>query len=252
MNEPLYTRRRLLGVTGGAVLAGFAGCTTATQANDEQASSATPTPPVDEHDEGREHHDEAGGHDGEEDGTAHQDEADGHEDDHDETASGHDDEAVGHSDEEHGHGSIGDPTGTADVAVNTTEDGEAHFNPHVTRVEERGTVTWVLESGSHTATAYHPGNDEPRLVPEETDAWDSGLLADEGETFEHTFGAPGVYHYYCVPHEAGGMIGSVIVGEPDAHGQPALAEPPADKPERVREKLAELNEMCSEALGDGH
>jgi hypothetical protein len=48
------------------------------------------------------------------------------------------------------------------------------------------------------------------------------------------------------------MIGSVIVGEPDPHEQVALEEPPADKPERVREKLDELNGMIRTALGDDH
>ncbi|MCL7418443.1 MAG: plastocyanin/azurin family copper-binding protein, partial [Halalkalicoccus sp.] len=62
----------------------------------------------------------------------------------------------------------------------------------------------------------------------------------------------GVYHYYCTPHESLGMIGSVIVGEPDPHEQVALEEPPADKPERVREKLKELNGMIRTALDDDH
>lgn len=34
---------------------------------------------------------------------------------------------------------------------------------------------------------------------------------------EHTFGTDGVY-YYCAPNETDGMIGSVMVGQPEAHG----------------------------------
>jgi hypothetical protein len=75
---------------------------------------------------------------------------------------------------------------------------------------------------------------------------------EAGATFEHTFETEGVYHYYCIPHESLGMLGSVIVGEPDAHEQVALEEPPAGKPERVREKLEELNGMIRPALGDDH
>jgi len=48
------------------------------------------------------------------------------------------------------------------------------------------------------------------------------------------------------------MIGSIIVGEPEAHGQPALEEPPQDMPDSVREKITELNRMCNSALGHEH
>jgi plastocyanin len=163
-DDSLYTRRRLLQAAGGATVVGLAGCVgsqTGDGDGDEGSGSAT------------DHHDEDDGDHG------------GGEDDHDGGA--------GHADDEHGHGTVGEPTATADVAVNTTEDGEAHFRPHVTRVEQGGTVTWVLESGTHTATAYHPAND-----------------------------------------------------------QPALEDPPEDKPAAVREKIAELNGMCNEALGHGH
>lgn len=223
MNTESTTRRRLLAATGTAAVAGLAGCI---------GTGSTGDGGDDTHAEDASTHDDEDGHNEEDDG--------------------HDDGGAGHDDEEHGHGEVGEPTATAEVAVNTTDDGEAHFNPHVTRIEHGGTVSWVLESGRHTATAYHPENDEPRLVPDGTDAWASGTLSEEGETFERTFDTEGVYHYYCVPHERGGMIGSVIVGEPDAHDQPALEDPPESKPESVREKLAELNDMCNEALGHEH
>jgi len=39
------------------------------------------------------------------------------------------------------------------------------------------------------------------------------------------------------------MIGSIIVGEPDAHGQPALEEPPQDKPESVTKKIGTQHDV---------
>ncbi len=166
----------------------------------------------------------------------------------------HSDDHAGHGESEHGHDRVSEPKATREVLVNTARnDGntEYHFDPHVTWVDVGGTVTWTLESGSHTATAYHPGNDQPQLVPEGTEAWDSGMLSEEGETFEHTFETEGVYHYYCVPHESFGMLATVIVGEPDLVGQAALQSVPEDKPEEVRGKLEELNEMCHSIL-DSH
>ena len=158
--------------------------------------------------------------------------------------SGHDDEG-GHDE------SVGEPSDNAEVTM-ITEDGGYHFEPHVVRVTVGGTVTWTNESGSHSTTAYHPDNDQPKLVPDGATAWDSGLRSEEGATFEHTFETEGIYHYYCTPHETLGMIGSVIVGDPDPHEQIALEDPPEDKPDAVREKLEELNGIVSTALGDDH
>ena len=233
-NESLYTRRRVLSVTGTAAAVGLAGCSS-TQAETEGEST-----PTAEHAE-EDGHDETEGHD----------DTEGHEEDgHHETEEEHSEEETGHGSHDH-EGTVGEPTETAEVKM-FTKDGSYHFDPHVARVTVGGKVTFHNESGSHSATAYHPDNDQPQLVPDGAASWDSGILSEEGATFEHTFETAGVYHYYCSPHETVGMIGSIIVGEPDAHGQPALEEPPQDKPESVREKIAELNENCNKALGHQH
>lgn len=214
-NDSHVTRRRVLEATGGTAVVGLAGCTgTDTQTDDgEPDSESTETEPSDDESEM----------------------------DHDETDDGDD----GHDEE------VGDPTDTATVTMSTTGDGN-HFDPHVVRVTVGGTVTFTNESGTHSSTAYHPENDQPQLVPDGAAAWDSGLLSEDGATFEHTFDTEGVYHYHCNPHETTGMIGSIIVGEPDPHGQLALEEPPEDKSETVRAKISELNEMCNKALGHSH
>ncbi len=128
-------------------------------------------------------------------------------------------------------------------------DSERHFDPHVVWVETGGRVTWTNESGSHSTTAYHADNGEPQLAPDGAAAWDSGVLSEQGTAFEHAFETEGVYHYYCTPHETGGMIGSVIVGTPAPSGQSALADPPSEKSDTVRQKLLSLNERLTSALG---
>ncbi|NHX35136.1 MULTISPECIES: cupredoxin domain-containing protein [Halolamina] len=230
-NDSLHTRRRLLSITGTVAAVGLAGCS-ASQADTEEEPTATEA-----HSETDSHDETEGGHS----------ETDGH----DETEGGHNDEEAGHGDDSHHEEEIGEPTETAQVDM-ITKDGTYHFTPHVARVKVGGTVTFHNESGSHSATAYHPDNDQPQLVPDGAASWDSSILSEEGATFEHTFETEGVYHYYCTPHETVGMIGSIIVGEPEAHGQPALEEPPQDMPDSVREKITELNEMCNSALGHGH
>jgi plastocyanin len=90
--------------------------------------------------------------------------------------------------------------------------GQNVFSPAVVWVEAGATVTWENASGSHSATAYHPNNDRPMRVPTAAASFDSGVMSD-GDSFEHTFEEPGVYNYYCSPHEGLGMVGLVVVSE---------------------------------------
>ena len=39
-----------------------------------------------------------------------------------------------------------------------------------------------------------------------------------GAHFDVTFRVEGVYDYYCLPHEAAGMVGRIIVGHPAGPG----------------------------------
>lgn len=235
-HQPRTTRRRVLSLTGTLLFAGLAGCTGSDGGEPDGGDAGTPSPTTsatDHHDEGTDHHDDGTNEHDDNEGTDHHDEGT----------------------DEHGHNhDEGTPVGPSSAAevVMRTEGSEQHFAPHVVWIEPGGTVTWRLESGSHDAVAYHPDNDAPRRVPDGTDAWETELLTEEGATAEHTFETEGVYDYYCMPHEGVGMVGSVIVGEPDAHGQPALEEPQASLPEGARAELADLAETANEALGHTH
>lgn len=89
------------------------------------------------------------------------------------------------------------------------------FDPIGLLVDLGQTVRWVNESNVHTSTAYHPANAGHALrIPEAAEPWDSGYLVEPGGRFEVTLAVPGVYDYFCAPHEAAGMVGRIIVGEP--------------------------------------
>ena len=91
----------------------------------------------------------------------------------------------------------------------------AWFDPIGLFVESGVTVRWIVRENVHTTTAYHPRNDNHALrVPERALPWDSGFLVHPGSHFDVTFTVPGVYDYYCMPHEAAGMVGRIIVGKP--------------------------------------
>jgi plastocyanin len=72
------------------------------------------------------------------------------------------------------------------------------FDPASITVPAGTTVTWVDVSGSHTTTSYDG-------------LWDTGDRLQVGESFSYTFNQPGIYRYYCKPHENAGMIGTVTV-----------------------------------------
>lgn len=163
---------------------------------------------------------------------------DGENDSSDASGDGHGDD---HGDE------IGGPSASATVTMATIDDG-THFEPHVVWVEQGGTVTWELESGSHTTTAYSEAVDRPQRIPDAAEGWDSGTLSEAGTTFEHTFETKGVYDYFCKPHEGSGMLGSVIVGDPGTDGHPGLEPPQNSLPDGAATKIESLNERVVATL----
>ncbi|WP_458207625.1 plastocyanin/azurin family copper-binding protein [Haladaptatus sp. NG-SE-30] len=229
MSHESTTRRRFL--TGGVAftVASLAGCIGASPkaSNDETSSpsSTTTTTNGDDHHHG---------------GSTQQ------------TESGHHENGSGNDDSHGSHGSeLSGPKKDATVSMKTTNDG-THFEPHVVWVEPGATVTWSLESGAHSTTAYHPDNDRPQRVPNDASSWDSGTISESGGTFEQTFDTEGVYDYFCTPHESTGMVGSIIVGKPDHEGQPALRSPQESLPKMTRKKIRSLNDRVTNALPHDH
>ena len=94
------------------------------------------------------------------------------------------------------------------------------FEPVRITVDAGQTVVFSNTSDeSHTVTAY---DDD---LPSGADYFASGGFADEeaardsvsegllesGEEFEVTLTEPGTYEYFCIPHEASGMKGTIVV-----------------------------------------
>jgi plastocyanin len=91
------------------------------------------------------------------------------------------------------------------------------FDPIGILVDPGQTVRWTNRNAgnSHTSTAYNPENfGRPLRMPESAEAWNSDYLLPN-ESFSVTPTVPGVYDYYCVPHEHAGMVGRIVVGAPE-------------------------------------
>lgn len=103
----------------------------------------------------------------------------------------------------------------SNVAAEVGMTNTLKFTPDTVRVEAGETVRWTNSSIIvHTVTA---DPEEATLensvrLPEGATPFDSGNM-DPDETFEHTFRVPGTYRYFCIPHEATKMYGTVLVEE---------------------------------------
>lgn len=99
------------------------------------------------------------------------------------------------------------------------------FLPTEFEVSVGDTVVWGNNgSRGHTVTAFE------ETIPAEAEYFASGGYDDletaragwhsdgggnipPGETYEHTFEVSGRHNYLCIPHEASGMVGTVVVNE---------------------------------------
>ncbi|UPV98895.1 plastocyanin/azurin family copper-binding protein [Halorussus gelatinilyticus] len=142
------------------------------------------------------------------------------------------------------------PEATASAEVRMGPDASNRFDPAIVRVETGGTVTWTNVSRNHSATAYAPANDYSCRIPEGAESWDTGVFVENGKSSSHTFETPGVYDYYCTPHEPLGMVGTVVVGDPDPADQPGLQPPDDGRSDRAASKLEALNHRVRSGLKD--
>lgn len=93
------------------------------------------------------------------------------------------------------------------------------FDPIGLHVAPGTTVRWVVRANVHTTTSYSPQNaHHPLRIPDGAAPWDSGYLVHPGDHFDVTLTVPGVYDYFCMPHEGAGMVGRIVVGDPHGSG----------------------------------
>ena len=111
------------------------------------------------------------------------------------------------------------PTKPTESKVHTVQmvssEKASFFDPDRLHIQIGETVRWILQSGTHTTTSYHPAFfKKPLRIPEKATPWHSGVLKDAGQIFELKFDVEGVYNYYCTPHQSLGMEGIIVVGKP--------------------------------------
>src|SRR5688500_6468208 len=143
--------------------------------------------------------------------------------------------------------------GTVEVRLVQTPEGKAFFDPAGVHIAAGDTVRRVQVSGFHSISAYHPKNDNHELrIPQGAQPWDSDILLGQSPKvdaiFEQVFTVPGVYDYFCKPHELAGMAGRIVVGEPgDGPGTKPFGYAPNEHwkpvPEAARKALPSIAEI---------
>ncbi|WP_193175301.1 cupredoxin domain-containing protein [Oricola nitratireducens] len=121
------------------------------------------------------------------------------------------------------------------------------FAPKALAVAPGTTVRFVNrdKGNSHTATAYHPANfDRLRRIPAAAEPWDTDFLLP-GESAEVVLQAPGVYDYYCIPHEMAAMVGRIVVGRPGDPGWKGPAPATDDVSAAVLAALPPVEEILT-------
>lgn len=121
--------------------------------------------------------------------------------------------------------------------LNKNDDGDRQvFDPPVIMIEEGASVLFEAADRGHNSEA----NDD--LLPEGAEAW-SGKINDD---IEVTFTVPGVYGYYCTPHQSAGMVGLVLVGEVTQDMLDAAGE--VRQRGKARQRMEAYLEMASEMI----
>lgn len=96
-----------------------------------------------------------------------------------------------------------DNTDTATMTIDVGAPSPYAFDPAAVRISPETTVVWEWtgRGGQHNIVAGDR-------------AFQSDYYLEAGNTFEYTFTEPGVYKYYCTPHQTQGMLGVIEVVEP--------------------------------------
>jgi plastocyanin len=110
--------------------------------------------------------------------------------------------------------------GAIDIAMNSNEDGSKVWYDAIGLLVQPGTtLRWMIMANVHSVAAYHPDNDNHSLrIPEKAKPWNSDFLVNPGDHFEVTLTEPGVYDYFCAPHEQAGMVGRIVVASASGPG----------------------------------
>ncbi|HRN77089.1 plastocyanin/azurin family copper-binding protein [Ottowia sp.] len=135
-----------------------------------------------------------------------------------------------------------------EIAMSGAVNGaEVWFRPRGLLIQPGQAVRWVNrdQGNVHTATAYHPEYGKPLRIPHGAKPWDSDYLMP-GQSFAVVFDVPGVYDYFCIPHEQAGMVARIVVGKADTAVRP-YADTDSELPPAALVNLVDVEKILKQA-----
>ena len=81
------------------------------------------------------------------------------------------------------------------------------FKPATATIKVGDTVKWTWAASGHSVTSGDSAACTPGTSADDFDS----TVQSSGSTFTHTFTKAGTVNYFCVPHCAAGMKGSIVV-----------------------------------------
>lgn len=95
----------------------------------------------------------------------------------------------------------------AAVVVTVAPGGSLEFDPETVTIDAGGTVRWEWDAGGHNVRVSTQPEAANWTGTEGTNTDTYG----SGHVYEFTFDVAGTYEYFCAPHRAAGMTGTVVV-----------------------------------------
>lgn len=114
--------------------------------------------------------------------------------------------------------------------LNRGDAGMMVFEPAALNIAIGDTVTFVPTDKGHNAVLIKG------MAPEGFEAFRGKM----NEKFTVTFEKPGVYGYNCMPHYGMGMVGVIVVGEPENLADAQAISHPGRAKQRMADMLADL------------
>jgi plastocyanin len=87
------------------------------------------------------------------------------------------------------------------------------YAPEKISIKVGESVQWVNDGQtvhSVSTAAANAQNPKDTSMPKGAVAFDSGFIPPGGD-YSYTFTVPGIYRYFCLPHEKAGMVGVIVV-----------------------------------------
>jgi plastocyanin len=87
------------------------------------------------------------------------------------------------------------------------------YQPATITIPRGATVRWTNTGQTQHTVTNDPSkaaNPSDSMLPAGAQPWDSGNI-DAAGNYSRTFDTPGQYTYFCIPHEALGMVGHITV-----------------------------------------